>query len=226
VRAAGRRAAPILALALVCGCGRGDADRRAAPSVKAVVPAADSSFSPPPDGLLTPRQVELFLAVAQTLASRRQRTPAVPGTPGPRVADALEGVAPDVGAARSVFKSVEEYLWVKERVLEAEAATLAAKLNADEEAMLKSTLADLRSRLANAADEGSRKLLSEQIATFEAEAERTAREGREKEPDSVRANQKVLEPYRGRLSALPDELVRAGLGAGMQLPPPPPRKTP
>ena len=74
--------------------------------------------------------------------------------------------------------------------------------------MLERTLADLRARRADAADEGSRKLLAEQIANFEAEAERVRRESREKEPDSVRANMKTLEPFRARLAAAHEALDR------------------
>jgi hypothetical protein len=104
--------------------------------------------------------------------------------------------------------NTEEFLWVKERVLEAEAAAMTAHLNSSVLAMLDRTLADLKARKADAADEGSRKLVGEQIANFEAEAERVRRESREKEPDSIRANMKTLEPFRARLTAAHEALDR------------------
>jgi hypothetical protein len=79
--------------------------------------------------------------------------------------------------------------------------------------MLEKTLADLRARKADAADDGSRKLIAEQIANFEAEAERVRRESHEKEPDSVRANEKTLEPFRARLSSAHEALDRPLLPA-------------
>ena len=116
--------------------------------------------------------------------------------------------------ARARGVNTEEYLWVKERVLEAEAAAMTARLNAAVLAMLDKTLADLRARRADAADEGSRKLVSEQIANFEAEAERVRRESREKEPESIRANVKALEPFRARLTAAHEALDRPLLQPG------------
>ena len=116
---------------------------------------------------------------------------------------------------------VEEYLWVRERVLEAEAAAVTAKLNADILVLLEKTLASLRERRAAAPDEPSRQILDEQIASFSAEAARVKREAGEKEPESVRANMKVLEPHRPRLSAIADELAQVRLAAAT--PPAPPK---
>ena len=137
--------------------------------------------------------------------------------------DAVDGVAPDIASARLQKASVEEYLWIKERILEAEAARMTARLDADVLEMLERTLADLRVTRTKASDEGSRTLLSEQIANFEAEAARTRREAREKEPESVRANLHILEPYRARLDALQDQIdsVLPAAGGSPKL-----RKTP
>ena len=93
-------------------------------------------------------------------------------------------------------------------MLEAEAATMTARLNASALAMLEKTLADLKARRSDAADEGSRKLLAEQTAQFEAEAERVRRESKVRETDAVRANMKTLEPYRARLAAAQDALEK------------------
>lgn len=104
--------------------------------------------------------------------------------------------------------NVEEFLWVKERVLEAEAANMTARLNASALALLEKTLSELRARRADAADEGSRKLIAEQTAQFEAESERIRRESKVREPDSVRANVKTIEPYRPRLVAAEDAIEK------------------
>jgi hypothetical protein len=44
------------------------------------------------------------------------------------------------------------------------------------------------------------------VANFEAEANRTRRESREKEPESVRANLKTIEPFLARLETAGDVL--------------------
>ena len=151
---------------------------------------------------MTPQQVETYLGVLDRVRLDRKAGEAPPPS------DPLASVPADVAVARARNVNTEEYLWVKERVLEAEAAAMTARLNTSALAMLDKTLADLRARKADAADEGSRKLVAEQIANFEAEAERVRRESREKEPDSVRANMKTLEPFRARLTAAHEALDR------------------
>jgi len=147
-------------------------------------------------------QVESYLAIlGRVRLDLRAARPTPPSDP-------LTTVPADVAAARARGVNVEEFLWVKERVLEADAAAMTARLNASALALLEKTLGDLKARRADAADEGSRKLLAEQTAQFEAEAERIRRESRLKEPDSVRANMKTLEPFRARLAAAQEALEK------------------
>jgi hypothetical protein len=151
---------------------------------------------------VTVAQVEMFLSVLdRERLDLRGETP----TPG---GDPLSTVPADVAAARARSVNVEEFLWVKERVLEAEAATMTARLNASALTMLEKTLADLKARRADAADEGSRKLLAEQTGQFEGEAERVRRESRVRESDAIRSNMKTLEPYRSRLATAQDALEK------------------
>jgi hypothetical protein len=152
---------------------------------------------------VTKAQVEAYLGVLEALRLERSRKAAgSPTAPG----DPLELESPDVAVARGRGLNVSEYLWARERVLEAEAAALTGRLMAAHLEMLERTLSELRTRRSTAPDEGSRKLLGEQIANFEAEANRTRRESREKEPDSVRANLKTIEPFLPRLEAAGDVL--------------------
>ena len=181
-------------------CRRGPSREAAASGTPAPRPTEPprATFRPPADGRLSRAQVEAFLGVLEKLKLDRGRKPegslVAPGDP-------RELESPDVAAARGRGLNVPEYLWVRERVLEAEAAALSERLMASHLSMLERTLAELKTRRTAAPDEGSRKLLSEQIASFEAEANRTRRESREKEPDSVRVNLKTIEPFLGRLDA-------------------------
>jgi hypothetical protein len=211
-----RRAAVLLPLALAAGlAGCGDSEAPTAPPSAAPLARPGASrdvYRPPLDGRITPQQVETYLGVLDRVRLDRKagKTPAS--------SDPLTAVPADLAAARVRGVNTEEYLWVKERVLEAEAAAMTARLNASVLAMLEKTLADLKARRSDAADDGSRKLVAEQISNFEAEAERVRRESREKEPDSVRANVKTLEPFRARLSAAHEALDRPLLASATKEP--------
>jgi hypothetical protein len=183
--------------------------------------AEREGYRPPADGILTPPQVEAFLKV-------RERTSRLLGSPvkasppegGEGISGATEARSAEMRAAREVGVPVDEHLWVRERVLEAEAATLTARLNADVLALLDRTLDSLRERRLTAPDDASRQLLDEQIASFGAEAARVRREAAEEEPAAIRANLRITAPYRARLSAIGDELARLRASA---TPTPPPR---
>jgi hypothetical protein len=208
---------PFLAAAFLAGCG--GSDTPPAPPSAAPLPRAGASrdvYRPPADGRVTPAQVEIYLGVLDRVRLDRKAGKTPPST------DPLTSVPPDLAAARARGVNTEEFLWVKERVLEAEAAAMTAHMNASVLAMLDRTAADLKARKADAADDGSRKLIAEQAANFEAEAERVRRESREKEPESVRANVKTLEPFRSRLAAAHEALDRPLLPSGAKEPNRPP----
>jgi hypothetical protein len=198
---------PFLAAAALAGCGGSEAPTAPAPAAPLPLPlprpgTSRDVYRPPADGRVTPQQVETYIGVLDRVRLDRKAGKAAPPS------DPLASEPADVAVARARNVNAEEYLWVKERVLEAEAAAMTVRLNASVLAMLDRTLVDLRARRADAADEGSRKLVSEQIASFEAEAERVRRESREKEPEAVRANMKALEPFRARLGAAHEALDR------------------
>ena len=150
-------------------------------------------------------QLETYEKVlSSAVGAMRGRPAPVPG--GLALGDADS--SPDVAEARREKVDPEEYLWVRERVLEAEATVGTAKLNADAIGVLERTLAELRSRRGAAADDGSRKLLDEQVTIFSGEVERLRKESREPEAESVRDNVRLIEPRRLRLEALEDEFRR------------------
>ena len=198
-----KTAAALLAAALAAACRRDAAPVGASAPAARPVEASRPTYRPPADGKLTKAQVEAYLGVLEKVKLEGSRKP--PGSvlvPG----DPLNMESADVVAARAKGLNVAEYLWVRERVLEAEAAGLGDRLMASHLAMLERTLAELRTRRASAPDEGSKKLLGEQIANFETEANRTRRESRERDPDNVRANLKTIEPWLARLDAAGDVL--------------------
>ena len=193
----------VAVLATVCaGCGSKDPG----PGIPSSAPLSRAEtrdvYRPPADGRVTAAQVETYLSILDRVRLDLRRVRPTPA------GDPLTTVPADVAAARARGVNVEEFLWVKERILEADAAAMTARLNASALALLDRTLGDLKARRADAADEGSRNLLAEQTAQFEAEAERVRRESKLKEPDSVRANMKTLEPFRARLVAAQDAVEK------------------
>ncbi len=208
-----------LAPALLAVALGASACRDAAPAPASAAPSRPGlstreAYRPPDDGVLTTKQVETFLKVREATLQVRS----APGGNAPLegeegISGASEARAAEVRAARSLSVRVDEYFWIRERILEAEAAAMTAKLNADVLVLLEKTLASLRDRQPAAPDEASRRLLEEQIASFEAEAARVRREAAEKEPDSIRANLAVLAPFRSRITAIEDELAELDAAA-------------
>jgi hypothetical protein len=199
-----RRLSLVMVVLAAAGTGCGSPDAGPGIPVSAPLSRAETRdvYRPPADGRVTAAQVETYLSILDRVRlDLRGARPTPSGDP-------LTTVPADVAAARARGVNVEEFLWVKERVLEADAASMTVRLNAAALALIEKTLGDLRARRADAADEGSRKLVAEQIAQFEAEAERIRREAKLREPDSVRTNMKTLEPFRARLAAALDAVEK------------------
>jgi len=164
----------------------------------------------------------MFLKVREeTVRARKAARPDAPLEGEEGISRATESRSGEIRAARALSVPVDEYLWVRERVLEAEAAALTAKLNADVLGLLGRTIDSLRERRATAPDDASRKLLDEQIEAFEAETARVRRESSEEEPASIRENLKVLAPWRKKISATTEELAQLRLS---EAPTPAPKK--
>ncbi len=205
----------------MCGaaaaCRDGNGGAGSEPAAKVPGRAADPpsvAYRPPPDGLLKREQIETYLKVLETAARSAGAASRAPGraessSGSSALVDEDPVVAPDVVAARALHLNEEEFLWVRERVLEAEAAATAAKLNGDVLTMLERTISDLRARRAGASEQASRQLIDEQISSFEAERERVRLESNEPEPEQIRGNLKALEPHRSRIATLEAAIDRS-----------------
>lgn len=212
-------------VAVACARNAPPAPEPAAPRTASRAEPRDS-YRPPADGRLAAKQVERFLAVWKHVPAAAPGEPLRP-TPYPGrtvlLGDVTEPMTPDTKVARDQGWNTGEYVWVRERILEAEAARLSAKLNEDVLAMLERTLADLKGRVASAPDEGARTLLNEQIASFSDESARVRKEAAVHEPEVVRANLRTLEPFRGKLDAIHDQIDRVyAVAAGAN----PPKRAP
>jgi len=95
---------PLLAAA---GCGR---DEPVVP--RPAIPALERPYRPPADGRLTEAQVRSYLASLRAAESRREGKPAAPP---PSVSRADEDPGPAERGSHG-----EEFLWIRQKVLEAE----------------------------------------------------------------------------------------------------------
>jgi len=102
----------ILIFPLLAGCR----ERPEEPARKAAVPVRVSRFTPPPDGKLTEKQIELFMKVRP-----RER----------QIVDRTGDPAADARAARELGRNPAEYQWVKARIAEA----VLTRITADWESM-------------------------------------------------------------------------------------------
>ncbi len=208
VRALSTRLGTVAALLLLASAGCGP-DSGPAPGAHVPVraPAGPAAYRPPENGVLTPAQVETYLAVRRKVVedARSGKLPA-PDDAGLSAALGPRGI--EMAAARELKANPEEMLWVEERILEAEAAAGTARLDADALALLEKTLAGLRSQRAAAADDPTRALLDEQIRTFEGEAARVKAEAARKEPPGVAANMRLVARFHEKLAALDAEIAR------------------
>jgi hypothetical protein len=102
----------VLPLASLAGCRKSPEE----PAHKPPPPPQVSRFTPPPDGKLTEKQIELFLEVRP-----REK----------QIADQTRDAAADVRAARELRRNPAEYQWVKARIVEA----VLARVTSDWESM-------------------------------------------------------------------------------------------
>jgi len=211
-------AVAVLALAMpAAGCRRPD-DRAAIQerlhgkgAAEVVREAAAARYTPPLDGRLTDTQVRMYLSVrerecrireAAALEAQRQREAA---------AGAAAGAAADLRAAQELRVNPKEYAWVREQVLEAEAAATSQTLNQRMAAGREQLLARMR-RDRDALTDPERR------AAAEREIEDWKRGLQASEPPlvpAVRANVALLARFReplARLRVLEERALAAAAG--------------
>ncbi len=165
-------------------------------------------FSPPADGRVTPQQIEDYLrALEKARETGATATPASLATLSSPAGEVFGGT-PDVAAARELGLRIEEFLWVRERVLEALAMEAAARLDRVAIADVERTLGDLKARLVNPADDGSRKVIENQITIFTEELGRLKREAARPLAPAIRANIETVAPFREKALALQESVIR------------------
>lgn len=134
-------------------------------------------FRPPADGLLTDAQLDRYVRVRRAARGRTE-----------------------VEAARAVGADLDEYAWVRARVVEALVALDEKKVRAASEETYAKTIAALRQARQESRDRVSQRTLDEQIAALE--RERGSLKQLDAVPVSVSLNAKRIAPRRAEIEAL------------------------
>jgi hypothetical protein len=175
------------------------------------VSTSDDAFPPPGDGRLEKQDVDFYLRVLREAVRLGAVKNPKPGdsanVPLSSLAGEDQGGTPDVAAARKLGLRVEQYLWIRERVLEAGAAESNAQLDRSALADLEASLAELAKRRDSAPDDASRKLIEGQIEVFSAEAGRLKKEASAPVPANIRANIELIRPHQADLVTLQTEVL-------------------
>jgi hypothetical protein len=183
---------------------------RAKGTAEVVREAAAARYVPPADGRLTNAQVRVYLRVreresrireAAALAAQRRRDVGL--------------AAADLRASQELRVNPKEYAWVRERVLEAEAAATTQALYQKMVAGREQLLARMRRDRDALTDPEQRAAAERQIEDWK----RGLQASEPVAPPAVRANVTLLARYReprARLHALEARALAAG--AGLELP--------
>jgi hypothetical protein len=183
---------------------------RAKGTAEVVREAAAARYVPPADGRLTNAQVRVYLRVreresrireAAALAAQRRRDVGL--------------AAADLRASQELRVNPKEYAWVRERVLEAEAAATTQALYQKMVAGREQLLARMRRDRDALTDPEQRAAAERQIEDWK----RGLQASEPVAPPAVRANVTLLARYReplARLHALEERALAAG--AGLELP--------
>jgi len=173
----------LLPIVVAVACGRA-----APPSVQRTSPPPplERPYRPPADGRLTERQVQAYVAALRS----RAKSAAAPDREIGEDVDSFDG-----------HRGADEYLWVRQKVLEAqmrldESAAARREIEID-----RKTARSLQGVLAASTDPETRESLARQIGDLERRASERERDLRKAAPADAAANDALVGRYRRQLAA-------------------------
>lgn len=222
-------------LLILGGCGFGSKSAESSFEDKGLIDvlkdAGEDEYDPPADGKLTDAQVQMYLKVRQRemeLAKvagedlkEKEREAGKAAEEG-SVASALKGLdalrslgnylTADVRAAQELGFNSAEYLWVKEKVVEANVEKLTQNMAAGFRKSLEEGLVELKEQRQSTNDENARSFLDSQIAGMEEQlAAMDAEQSSSEEQAALKANQELLAKYADQLNVIEDALKKMSL---------------
>lgn len=217
----------LLCLALLPGCSRKPAEEALADksATEVMEQAAKDTFTPPADGRLNDKQIEMYIAVKKREAELGQAVGEKLKKTGEKIEKQGEGVrstidaframgdvanflTTDIRAAQELGYNTEEYQWVQSQILSANAALSVSKMTAGMQDMLEKQLVDLRAARSKESDSSLAQTYDAQIQSLEQSLAQTKAEQWKDAGPGLEHNAQLLEKYKDRLNVLEAEIKK------------------
>jgi hypothetical protein len=185
---------------------------------------AEDTYDAPRDGRLTEAQVQMYLKVrehekkiAQVAKEELKKHSEEAEKKGNKslggfmegmkaLGSAADFLTADIRAAKDLGYNTQEYLWVKQQILEASTAQMAEQFSASMAQNFDKAYAEARKAHDEATDEQSKKLYADVLAGYEkSRQEMTAQQ---KVDPSIAHNKQLLSKYENVLNAYAHELSK------------------
>lgn len=185
---------------------------------------ANDSYDPPQDGRITDAQVQMYLKVREhekkiaevAKAELKQHAEKAEAKGDKSIGGFMEGMkalgsaadflTADIRAAKDLGYNTQEYIWVKQQVLEASTAQMAEKFSNAMAANFDKAYEDAKKARDEAKDEQTRKLYADVLAGYDkSKQEMTAQQNVE---PAVAHNRQLLSKYENALNAYAHELSK------------------
>jgi hypothetical protein len=182
--------AALIALVATAACGRKDSKVAlpAAPApVQTAAAAMSSGFRPPANGVVTDKQIDMFLRVRRAARAERERAGQGSGRS-------------DVESAAVLGVPTAEYDWVRARIVEALEVIEEREVRDGAAKTYEAALASMRETRRKVADPETARTMDAQIAALEKEAAASVR--RERLSPALAANVKKVSDRMGEIGPL------------------------
>lgn len=187
---------------------------------------ADDSYDPPADGKLTDAQVRMYLKVrehekkiAQVAKEEATKHAEKSKKAGEKsFAGMMEGfktlgsvadmMTADLRAAKDLGYNSQEYVWVKQQILEVSTTAMAEKMTEAMSANFDQAYDQAKKAHDEATDEATKKMYAEMLATYDQSRKEFAEQQKQNENSAVAHNRRLLAKYENEMNAFAQELAK------------------
>lgn len=185
---------------------------------------ANDEYTPPADGRLTEKQVDIYLKVrehekkiAQVAKEELKKHAETAEKKGDKsIAGMMEGfkalgsaadfMTADIRAAKELGYNTQEYLWIKQQILAASTSAMAEKFSEAMSANFDKAYADVKKAYDEAKDDQTKKLYADMLAGYDKSKQEM--QVRQDEDPALTFNRQLLSKYENALNAYAHELSK------------------
>lgn len=221
-------AVSMISLALVACGGKDEADisksLKETGTTELMEQVANDEYTAPADGRLTEAQVQMYLKVrehekkiAQVAKDEMKQHAEKAEAKGDKsIAGMVEGfkalgsvadfMTADIRAAKELGYNTQEYLWVKQQILEVSTTAMAQKFTENMSANFDKAYADVKKAYDEAKDEQTKKIYADMLAGYDKSKQEM--QTKQDENPALAFNKQLLTKYEGALNAYAHELSK------------------